>query len=299
MTVSMDRRKFLAGSVAGAAALRAVKKASLAAAPSDAGAGGGLKKAVVIGMLGGQGSVEDRFKTARDLGFDGVEANTIDDPKQVEAMRAAAEKTGIRVHSIMNSGHWKYPLSSGDPDVVKNCVAGIKTSMQNAKDLGADTVLLVPAVVSETTRYAEAYERSQKEIRALLALAEDLGVILAIENVWNKFLLSPIEFAQYVDSFQSPFVRAYFDCGNILLYGYPQDWIRTLGKRIVKIHVKDFKRDGYAWKNLRDGDVDWPEVRRALDEVGYRGWITAEIGGGDEAYLRDVSARMDLILAGK
>jgi len=120
-----------------------------------------------------------------------------------------------------------------------------------------------------------------------------------VENVWNKFLLSPLEFARYVDEFESPWLQAYFDIGNVIIYGYAQDWIRTLGKRIVKIHLKDFKRQGYQWKMLLEGDANWPEVRRALDEIGYNGYVTPELGGGDEAYLTELSGRIDKIIAMK
>jgi hexulose-6-phosphate isomerase len=159
-------------------------------------------------------------------------------------------------------------------------------------------------VVNPKTGYRDAWVRSQKVIRErMLPLAQELKIVIGIEEVWNKFLLSPIEFAEYVDSFKSPWIRAYLDVGNMLLYGYPQDWIRTVGKRIVKVHVKDFKWDGKAerfyWKNLGEGDVDWPEVRKALGEVGYQGYLTVEIDAGDAAYLKDVAARMDRIIAGQ
>jgi hexulose-6-phosphate isomerase len=162
-------------------------------------------------------------------------------------------------------------------------------------------VLLVPAVLNPQTSYRDAWTRSQKEIRKLLPLAEELKVVIGIEEVWNKFLLSPLEMTTYVNEFQSPWVKTWFDVGNVLLYGYPQDWIRTLGKSIVKVHVKDFKRkqDGYAWVNLGDGDVDWSAVRDAFAGTGYSGSVIAELAGGDEAYLRDVSARMDRLLLGR
>lgn len=260
---------------------------------------GGLKKAVVMGMLPGKMPLDDRFKLCRDVGFEGVEAYTTEDPKQVEAIRTAAEKAAIKIHSVMNSDHWKYPLSSSDSETVKKCIEGMETSLRNAKAFGANTVLLVPAVVNADTRYADAYERSIVGIQKLLPLAADLGVVIAVENVWNKFLLSPLEFARYVDNFNSPFLRAYFDVGNIVLYGYPQDWIRTLGRRIVKIHLKDFDSGKKSFVALREGSIDWPEVRRAIDEIGYEGWLTAELGGGDEAYLREVSSRIDKIIAGE
>jgi len=124
-------------------------------------------------------------------------------------------------------------------------------------------------------------------------------VIIAVEEVWNKFLLSLIEFAKYVDEFNSPWVRAYFDVGNVVLFGYPQDWIRTLGRRIVKFHLKDFKFETKQWVPLREGSIDWPEVRKAIGEIGFSGYLTVELPGGDAAYLREVSARVDKILAGE
>jgi len=123
-----------------------------------------------------------------------------------------------------------------------------------------------------------------------------------VEEVWNKFLLSPIEFARYVDEMGSPWIKAYFDVGNVVFYGFPQDWIRTLGPRIAKVHLKDFQLDRpggkFAWKNLGEGDIDWVEVRKAFADVGYDGWMTTEISGGDAAYLKDVGARFDRFLAG-
>ena len=144
----------------------------------------------------------------------------------------------------MNMDHWRLPLSSSDPEVVTRSVQGMETSMRNAALWGADTVLLVPAVVDADTPYRDAYERSQRVIRErLLPMARDLKVVIAVEEVWNKFLLSPLEFARYVDEFDSPWLKAYFDVGNVVLFAFPQDWIRTLGPRIVKLHLKDFNFD--------------------------------------------------------
>jgi hexulose-6-phosphate isomerase len=201
----------------------------------------------------------------------------------------------------MNQAHWKMPLSSSDPQVVAESMKGMETSLRNANFWGADTVLLVPAVVTPETSYQDALERSQRNIRRLLPLAQELNVIIGIENVWNKFLLGPLEFAAYVDGFKSPWVRAYFDVANVLFYGYPQDWIRTLGKRIVKIHLKDFsfRKDVAAFVALREGDANWPAIYKSLAEIGFSGTATCELPGGDEAYLREVSRRVDLILSGE
>jgi L-ribulose-5-phosphate 3-epimerase len=182
----------------------------------------------------------------------------------------------------------------------------METSLRNAALWGADAVLLVPAVVDAKTSYRDAWTRSQQVIRErLLPMARELKVVIAVEEVWNKFLLSPLEFARYVDDFASPYVRAYFDVGNVVFYGFPQDWIRTLGSRIVKVHIKDFRLDRqngrFIWQNLGEGDIDWPEVRHALSEVGYTGYVTTELEGGDGsvAYLKDVSTRVDRFLAGQ
>lgn len=245
----------------------------------------------------------DRFKLAKKVGIEGVEPNTIDRAEELKQVKEAAEASGIRIHSIMNSGHWQYPLSDNDPVVVAKCIEGIKTSLHNAHDLGADTVLLVPAVVTPKVRYAEAYQRSQEKIRELLPLAEELRVIIAIENVGNKFLLSPLEFARYVDEMNSPWLQAYFDIGNLGNNGYPQDWIRTLGKRLVKVHIKQMEpgREPPANqpRNRRTEGIDWIEVRRAFRDIGYHGWFSAEVRGGDEAYLQELSRRMDKFVAGE
>jgi L-ribulose-5-phosphate 3-epimerase len=260
-----------------------------------------IKKGLVMSMLPEKLSVADRFKLTRDTGFEIVQAPTTPDAKQAEDIKAAADASGVRVDSVMNMAHWKYPLSSADPAVVETSMEGMRTSLRNAKLWGCDAVLLVPAVVNPQTSYKDAWTRSQKQIRALLPLAEELKIVIAIEEVWNRFLLSPLEMLTYINEFKHPLVRAWFDVGNVVLYGYPQDWIRTLGPTIAKVHLKDFKRsdNGYAWVNLGEGDIDWPAVRQAFTDVGYHGSAIAELQTGGEAYLRDVSKRIDRLLLGK
>ena len=292
---AIDRRAFLE-----AAALSA---AAFASRPAFA-AGGSPRKAVLVSMLPKELSYADRFKLAVDSGFAGIEMRTVPDAKEAEEIRDASARTGLRIHSVMNAEHWNSPLSSADPAVVDKSVAGMETSLRNAKLWGADTVLLVPAVVNPQTSYQDAWTRSQKVIRErILPLAQELKVVVAVEEVWNKFLLSPLEFARYVDEFGSPWVKAYFDVGNVVFYGYPQDWVRALGPRIVKVHLKDFQLDRpggrFNWKNLGEGDIDWVEVRRAFGDIGYDGWMTTEINGGDAAYLKDVVGRFDRFLAGQ
>jgi hexulose-6-phosphate isomerase len=298
----IDRRAFLEMT---AAASAASAFAALRPRPAMAAAAeGGLKKAVYISMLPKELGYRDKFQLALDVGFQGIEVGTIADAVVAAEIKEASAKTGLKIHSVMNADHWRFPLSSADPEVVNKSVAGMETSLRNAKLWGADAVLLVPAVVNPETGYKDAWTRSQKVIRErILPLAMDLKVVIGMEEVWNKFLLSPLEMARYVDEFASPWVKAYLDVGNMLFYGYPQDWIRTLGPRICRVHVKDFKLDRkeskYSWTNLGEGDVDWPAVRTAFADVKYEGWVTTEIGGGDAAYLKDVVARLDKIFAGQ
>jgi L-ribulose-5-phosphate 3-epimerase len=300
-----DRRTFLkalAAVVATAGPARADARQS--AAPQAATTDRSIKKAVLISMLPKDLPYADRFALARTAGFEAIEMQTIARQEEAAEIREAAKKTGLRVHSVMNMDHWRLPLSSTEPDVVNRSVQGMETSLRNAALWGADTVLLVPAVVDATTPYRQAYERSQRVIRErLLPVARDLKVIIAVEEVWNKFLLSPLEFARYVDELDSPWLKAYFDVGNVVIYAFPQDWIRTLGSRIVKIHLKDFNFDRpngrFTWKPIGEGDIDWPEVRRALHEIGYGGYVTTEVPGGDAAYLKDVATRVDRFLEGR
>jgi hexulose-6-phosphate isomerase len=265
------------------------------------GSGGAIRSAVLVTMLPEELPYRARFEMARAAGFDGIEMRTIRRDEEAAEILEASRRTGLRIHSVMNVDHWEFPLSSADPSVVGRGIAGMEVSLRNAARWGADAVLLVPAVVDAKTSYRDAWDRSQRVIRErLLPPAQELKVVIAVEEVWNKFLLSPLEFARYVDEFQSPWVKAYFDVGNVVFHGYPQDWIRTLAARIVKIHLKDFQLDRqngrFAWKNLGEGEVDWADVRRALAEIQYRGYVTTELEGGSEGYLKDVSARVARLL---
>jgi L-ribulose-5-phosphate 3-epimerase len=259
------------------------------------------KKAVEWSMLPSSMSMEDRFKLAHDVGFQGVEVPPIS-PEEAEKLKSAADKAGIRIHSIIFGG-WDAPLSSPDPDVIQRGSNNVKTALHSAQIMGCDGILLVPAVVNAKVRYVDAYKRSRENITKLIPEAEKRKVLINIEEVWNNFLLSPMEFAKYIDDFKSPWIGAYFDVGNVVRFAWPQDWIRTLGKRIRKVHIKDFKGGpglgtGGQWVNLHEGSIDWKEVRAAFMDVGYDGFMTTELNGGDAAYLRDVSARVDRIIAG-
>jgi L-ribulose-5-phosphate 3-epimerase len=277
---------------------------SVAAAPFLAAAAPGrlpIRKAVEYNMLPRPLSAREKFQLAKDAGFEAIECPTTPEQAAAEEMLAASRQVGLPIHSVMNQEHWRSPLSSADPAVVEKSMEGMRTSLHNARLWGADTVLLVPAVVNPETTYAQAWERSQRQIRKLIPLAQELKVAIGIEEVWNKFLLSPLEMARYVDEFQTPWIRAYFDVGNIEIWGYPQDWIRTLGKRIAKLHIKDFafKKNVAAFTPLLEGQIDWKAVHAALADIGCKGTATVELSGGDGDYLKEVNRRFEKILAGE
>lgn len=302
-----DRRGFLARAAGAAAVVGAVAPtvAALAAdSPAPVAAEKRYLKAVKIGMVQVPGNLTEKFKVLKRLGYDGIE---LDSPNKftLEEVLAARDESGLPIHGVVDSVHWKDTLSSPDEKVRAAGLAGLERALRDAKAYGATSVLLVPAVVNKQVSYAEAYTRSQAEIRKALPLAADSKITIAFENVWNHFLLSPLETARYIDEFESPWVGAYFDVGNVVTYGWPEHWIRTLGKRIVKLDIKEFSRKrrneeglgkGFGVE-LLEGDCDWPAVMAALREIDYRGWGTAEIPGGNEERLRQIAERMDRIFA--
>ena len=194
--------------------------------------------------------------------------------------------------------HWgkDYQLSSPDEKARAKGLEAVKGAIKAAKTVGADTMLLVPGVVNKEVTYEQCWERSQAEVKKAIPLAEESGVKIAIEVVWNNFITKPEQLIEYVDSFKSKFVGAYFDCSNMIKYGVSSaDWIRKLGKRMLKFDFKGYSKQK-QWVAVGEGDEDWPEIVKALAEVGYQGWATAEIGRCDEKQLKDLSATMDKIL---
>ncbi|MCP4644181.1 MAG: sugar phosphate isomerase/epimerase [bacterium] len=293
---SVPRRDFLkqtAAVAAGVGVLSAMRGADAAEGPYPA-----LPLGVTMGMLPKLPD-EEKFVLAKRCGLQGVEGRPIADHAAAKKQAEVARAAGCPIHSICFGG-WDKPLSHPNEAVQAEGVHLLKDAVHCAKAMGVDNILLVPAVVNAGTRYVEAYDRSQANIRKVLPLAEEKKVVIAVENVWNDFLLSPREFAQYVDEFESPYLKAYFDTGNVVKYGWAEDWIHTLGSRINRVHLKDYTRgEGGKWRDLREGDVNWPEVRKALDEVGYEGFCTAELRGGDEAYLTELVKTMTLCVTGQ
>jgi L-ribulose-5-phosphate 3-epimerase len=295
----LDRRALLALSTATLAG------GALARAGADAPRARKLRKALGIGMIGAGATLVDKFLLARDCGFEGVE---MDGPSghALADVLAAKEKSGLAIPSVVDSVHWSHSLGDPDAEVREKGRVGLEAALRDAKAYGAKSVLLVPAVVDASRPYDAAWKHSIAELRATAPLAKELGVKIAVENVWNNFILSPLEANRYMDEIGSAEVGWHLDLGNLLIYGWPEQWARILGPRVLQLHVKEFSRkkmdEQGRWAGfdveLGDGDNDWPAILRALDEIGYDGWGIAEVGGGDETRLKDVSARMDRCFEG-
>jgi hexulose-6-phosphate isomerase len=289
---SIDRRTFLnaSGTAIASAMLAGQAEAAAGAPPRNP-----WKKAFMLGGLR-EGSPARTFQLLKDAGFEGVELispNRLD----LREVLSARDQTGLVIHGVSGSRHWDSPLSDPDPQVVERGMAAIGQEFLDCKAYGGTTVLVVPAVVNRKVGYRDAYQRSQANIRKLIPAAEKNQVKIAIEEVWNKFLLSPLEFARYIDEFDSPWVGAYFDVGNVVEFAYPEEWIRELGKRILKVHIKEYAKPKRFSYRLGDGnEIDWPAVRTALRDAGYDGWITAEVPFGDLDAMKDVVRRMNQLL---
>ena len=298
----IDRRQFIAtGAALGAAGFA---MASGLPVPPMQPESKRIRKSLKFGMIGAGETMLEKFEIVKACAFDGIE---MDSPGgwDVDEVRDAMQATGLIVPGVVLSTHWSKPFNHPDAQVRDDANGALETALRDCKALGGSSVLVVPAVVNESMPYEEAYERSQNEISQLVPLAKELEIDILFENVWNNFLLSPIEAARYVDEFQSARVGWYFDIGNIVNYGYPDQWIDTLGERIRKLDVKDFSRqkrnDEGLWKGfsvkIGGGDAQWDRVCKALDRVGYTGWASAEVGGGDADRLADIANRMDRVFS--
>ncbi|MDR0725281.1 MAG: sugar phosphate isomerase/epimerase [Prevotellaceae bacterium] len=302
----MKRRKFIKSAIFASGALtipfagrstEAGKSASAISATEII-----FKKSIMWGTIGMEGSILDKCKAVKAAGYDGVEPNShLNRAEMLDAINS----TGLRASSVCCSTHWQKPLSSPDLNIRKEGIDGIRTALEDAKTYGTDTVLVVPGTVNQDVPYDECWERSTECLKKLLPIAQKLNVRIGIENVWNNFLLSPMEACRYIDQFNSPQIGFYFDCGNILVYGLPEQWIRILGKRILRIHVKEFSRSKAdaegRWKGfnvaLTEGEVNWTEVM-SESRKSYRGqWFTTEQGNSKtQDELSDLCRRLDNIL---
>jgi len=247
------------------------------------------------GGLEAKKPIAEAMQQAKDLGFDAIELciasegvlthNTTQ--AQCEDIIASAQRIGIEIPSVASGESWTCSPSASDPNVRVKIIDFTCKALQVTNWLGTDAYLFVPGAVdvfflpdAEVIPYDVCYERATEAVKQILPTADETGVVICIENVWNKFLLSPLEMRDFIDSFNSEMVGVYFDVGNVLLTGYPDQWIRILGKRIKRVHVKDFKTsvgtvEGFV--GLLEGDVDFEAVKKALAEMGYEGYVTAEL----------------------
>jgi hexulose-6-phosphate isomerase len=303
----MQRRKFIKNTLLASSALALPFAGRTVAAGADffspAAPDATFRKSIMWGTVGMDAGVLDKCKAIKAAGYAGIEPEShMNRAEVLDALKA----TGLVASSVCCSTHWKKPLSDPDAAVREEGMEGIRVALEDAKAYGTDAVLVVPGTVNQDVSYDECWARSTECLKKLLPAAEKLNVRICIENVWNNFLLSPMEACRYVDQFNSPQAGFYFDCGNILVYGWPEQWIRILGPRIGRIHVKEFSRrkadaEG-RWKGfdvpLTEGEVNWAEVMKEARK-SYRGqWFTTEQGSSrtpDE--LTGLSRRLDRILS--
>jgi hexulose-6-phosphate isomerase len=302
----MQRRNFIKSTILATGALSMPLSgntlfAGITSTPSPAAAD--FKKSIMWGTIGVEGSVLDKCKAVKAAGFQGIEPNSHLNRKEVID---AAKATGLAITDVCCTTHWGKPLSHPDASVRQEGHDGMVVALEDAQAYGTDAVLLVPGVVSDTVTYEECWNRSIEGINKLLPLATKLKVAICVENVWNNFLLSPMEASRYVDQFNSPYVKFYFDCGNILVYGWPEQWIKILGNRIGRLHIKEYSkriadkqgRSAGFGASLTDGDVNWAKVMEALRQNYKNVWLTTEQGGNKTLEeLKDLSGRFDKILA--
>lgn len=293
-----SRREFLANcSAAAAAGLTLTSPAALLAADNTTESGEKrIKKAVKIGMVGVPGTLAEKMTVLKELGFDGLELNSPGGPEP-EEVRKAVEVSGIPIHGVVDSIHWKTRLSDPDEEVRQKALEGLVTAIKASKAYGGTSVLLVPGVVSKDVTYDECWERSIEQIKKALPIAKEQNIQILMENVWNNFLTDPKETARFIDELDSDMVGAYFDVGNTVKYSPPHEWVPILGPRIKKLDIKDYGNGKGFGAKLLEGDVDWPKVMAELREIDYQGWATAEISGGGRERLTEIADRMNRIFA--
>ena len=260
-----------------------------------------LKKAIMYATSVYKGSVLEKFRAVKAAGFEGVEA--MSHMNQDEVARAYQE-TGLKCASVCCATHWNKDalLSSADPAVRAKGLEGLKQALRDAKRYGGTTVLLVPGTARDGITYEQCWERSIAEIHKAIPTCKETGVKIAVENVWNNFIIKPEEAKRYIDEINSPWVGWHFDIGNMIKWGPSEDWVRVLGKRILKLHIKEYSNTpskGFGVKFF-EGDVNWPAVMRELDKIGYSDWAITEQPGNqtkDEASFQEFSALLDKVLA--
>jgi hexulose-6-phosphate isomerase len=297
MSTSIPRRDFLRQSSAAVVLAGLAPALSAADSPAPAAKKRPIKKAIMYATIGYKGSVLEKFQAVKEAGFEGIEP--MSHMHQDEVLQAL-QHTGLKAASVCCGTHWDKPLSDPDPAVREAGLAGLKVALHDAKHYGATSVLLVPGVVKGAVSYEDCWQRSIVEIRKAIPVAEELGVKIAIEDVWNNFIMKPEQAAAFLDEINSPYVGWHFDIGNVIKFSLPEQWIPILGKRILKLHIKEYsKAKGFGVQFL-EGDNNWPAIMKALDQVGYAGWGISEQPGGqtvDAPSLKAFAERMDRVFA--
>jgi L-ribulose-5-phosphate 3-epimerase len=293
----MNRRSFLKVT-AGAAATAALAPRAMAAPKRN------LRKAIMYSTIGMKGTVLEKFRAMKEAGFEGIEP--LGGMNRDEVL-AAFKATGLQAASVCCHTHWEKPLSAPDEATRKIGLDGLLLSLRDAHAYGATSVLLVPGVARDGVSYQQCFERSIVEIKKAIPVAQETGVKISIENVGNNFIMSPEQAVEFLDAINSEWVGWHFDIGNAGRVGPAERWIQVIGKRIFRIHVKDYSAKpadpaakGNARPKLLDGDTNWPAVMKALDNAGYTGWAISEQPGNQAAGVetaRDLAQRMDKIFA--
>lgn len=303
-SVGPHRRDFLARTALAGAALTTaalMPNAASASDPDHKTKPRRLLKTLKFGMVKIPGSMADKFRGVKAAGYDGIE---LDAPTiNVDEIKAAIKETGLPVDGSVCSTHWKITHTNSDAKVRAQALADLQAALRQTHAVGGHTVLLVVGVGDDGPE-SEIWPRAVENIKQAIPLAAELGVTIAIENVWNKFLYehngpnnqSADKFAKFVDEFKSPFVGMQFDIGNHWKYGNPAEWIRTLGTRIVKLDIKGYSRKINNWAEMLEDDLPWAEVRQALDDINFHGWVAAEVGGGDQERLAKIAKQIDRAL---
>jgi hexulose-6-phosphate isomerase len=256
-----------------------------------------LHKAIMYGTIAFPGSVMDKLRAVKDAGFEGVEPTSHMNNDEV---LKALDETGLKAASVCCATHWNKLLSDPDERVRQEGREGLQIALKDAKRYGATSVLLVPGKVTKDVPYDDCFKRSVAEIKKVLPVAEETGVKIAVENVWNDFITKPEQAIAFLDEINSPLVGWHFDIGNTLRYSPPETWIPVLGKRIVKLHIKEYGQFKKFSVHFFEGDNNWPAIMKALDEAGYQGWGISEQPGDqskDAEALKDLSERMDRVFA--
>lgn len=303
----MNRRNFLSAATLTAAGT-SILSAQDAPAPAESPTPAHEKRLLLslkCGMAQDGASLHEKFSLLQELGYDGVELDSPGGQNKEEAL-AASQALGFPIHGVVDSIHWGTRLSDPSAEVRARGLAGLQTAIRESRMVGGTSVLLVPGVVDKNTTQKQAWDRSLEQVQRALPLAAQLGIHILIENVWNGMFYDPKgndnqsadRLANYLDEANSPWFGSYFDIGNHQRFAEPAEWIRTLGKRIVKMDVKDWGKTA-GFSKIGAGDVDWPEVRKAIAEINFSGWMTAEVGGGDRSRCAEILANMQTHVLGR